>query len=341
MAGRQAGRFPCHGCRRTMPRYHQSEASHVPPAETRPADRRPATSAAPSRPRWRRPGLTAPPDRYRPLPGRAAGGRRLHQGRPERRAARSCAWRRAAAPSCTSAASARSSPSRPCSARTSAACTTSTRRPGGSGRGCSSPAPTTRSASTSGPPATAKFWTPTAPSGPDSFYGLSKAYGELMGRLYWDKHGVENVNLRIGSCFPEPVGRPDALHLAVLRRPGAADGAVLEAPRDRARVIWGASNNPATYWGQDHRDRIGWEPRGQAETYRAKVGGKRLRRPGGRSATRAAATRRWNIPAPNLHRAIPSRWGSEAGPAPPPQGPNRNRQNTPRYGCVFFVTRYR
>ena len=40
---------------------------------------------------------------------------------------------------------------------------------------------------------------------PDSFYGLSKAYGELMGRLYWDKHGVENVNVRIGSSFPEPV----------------------------------------------------------------------------------------------------------------------------------------
>ena len=35
--------------------------------------------------------------------------------------------------------------------------------------------------------------------------GLSKAYGELMGRLYWDKHGVENVNVRIGSSFPEPV----------------------------------------------------------------------------------------------------------------------------------------
>ena len=25
---------------------------------------------------------------------------------------------------------------------------------------------------------------------PDGYYGLSKAYGELMGRLYWDKHGV-------------------------------------------------------------------------------------------------------------------------------------------------------
>jgi uronate dehydrogenase len=39
---------------------------------------------------------------------------------------------------------------------------------------------------------------------PDGYYGLSKAYGELMGRMYWFKHGVENVNVRIGSSFPEP-----------------------------------------------------------------------------------------------------------------------------------------
>src|SRR5581483_1182923 len=40
---------------------------------------------------------------------------------------------------------------------------------------------------------------------PDSYYGLSKAYGELMGKLYWDKHGVETISIRIGSSFPEPV----------------------------------------------------------------------------------------------------------------------------------------
>ena len=39
---------------------------------------------------------------------------------------------------------------------------------------------------------------------PDSFYGLSKAYGELLARHYWDKHGVESGLLRIGSCFEVP-----------------------------------------------------------------------------------------------------------------------------------------
>ena len=39
----------------------------------------------------------------------------------------------------------------------------------------------------------------TDPGRPDGFYGLSKLYGEMLGRLYFDKHGVESVHLRIGS----------------------------------------------------------------------------------------------------------------------------------------------
>jgi uronate dehydrogenase len=39
---------------------------------------------------------------------------------------------------------------------------------------------------------------------PDGFYGLSKAYGELLARLYWDKHGVESLSIRIGTCLPKP-----------------------------------------------------------------------------------------------------------------------------------------
>lgn len=107
---------------------------------------------------------------------------------------------------------------------------------------------------------------------PDSFYGLSKAYGELMGRLYWDKHGVENLNYRIGSCFPEPIDRrmlstwlsyPDLLRLVE---------ATIAAPTLGHGVIWACSNNPESYWGGDHRDRIGWAPLDTAETYRGKVG---------------------------------------------------------------------
>lgn len=104
---------------------------------------------------------------------------------------------------------------------------------------------------------------------PDSFYGLSKAYGELMGRMYWDKHGVENINYRIGSCFPQPIDRrmlSTWLSYADLAR---LVGCTLAAPRLGHAVIWACSANPASYWGADHRDRIGWQPQDNAEVWRA------------------------------------------------------------------------
>lgn len=42
---------------------------------------------------------------------------------------------------------------------------------------------------------------PEEPYRPDSFYGLSKCYIELLGRLYADKYGVSSFNIRIGN-FP-------------------------------------------------------------------------------------------------------------------------------------------
>ncbi len=107
---------------------------------------------------------------------------------------------------------------------------------------------------------------------PDGYYGLSKAYGELMGRMYWDKHGVENVNLRIGSCFPKPI---DARMLATWL--SYADlirlcQAAVTAPKAGHAVIWAASANPRTFWGQDHRDRIGWAPQDTSEAFVEEVG---------------------------------------------------------------------
>ncbi|MBR0654338.1 NAD-dependent epimerase/dehydratase family protein [Plastoroseomonas arctica] len=109
------------------------------------------------------------------------------------------------------------------------------------------------------------------PFRPDGYYGLSKAYGELMGRMYWDKHGVENVNLRIGACYARPADRrqlsiwlsfPDLVRLATC---------CIEAERVAHAVVWGVSQNPASYWGNDHRERIGWEPQDSAEPFRAEV----------------------------------------------------------------------
>mgnify|MGYP000535285999 FL=1 len=39
---------------------------------------------------------------------------------------------------------------------------------------------------------------------PDGFYGLSKMWGEGIARMYWDKHGIEGICIRIGSALPRP-----------------------------------------------------------------------------------------------------------------------------------------
>lgn len=109
---------------------------------------------------------------------------------------------------------------------------------------------------------------------PDSFYGLSKAFGELVGRLYWDKHGVESVAVRIGSSFPEI---QDARMLSTwfsyadLTRLMLAIGS---AEKVGCAVIWGASSNSRSFWGKDQRDRIGWVPLDSTDSRIEELSGK-------------------------------------------------------------------
>ena len=110
---------------------------------------------------------------------------------------------------------------------------------------------------------------------PDGFYGLSKAYGELMGRLYWFKHGVESVLVRIGSCFPEPVNAralatwlsyPDFSRLVVR---------CVVTGKVGCCVVWGASNNKRmTWWRSDAREALGWTPQDSADPYAGQLSGK-------------------------------------------------------------------
>lgn len=109
---------------------------------------------------------------------------------------------------------------------------------------------------------------------PDSFYGLSKCYGELMGRLYWDKHGVENVNVRIGSAFPEPVdARMLATWLSYADLTRMMERCVL-AERTGHAVIWGTSANSCmTWWRHDGRGRVGWAPQDSADPFAGQLAG--------------------------------------------------------------------
>ncbi len=109
---------------------------------------------------------------------------------------------------------------------------------------------------------------------PDSLYGLSKAYGELLGTLYWQKHQVETVFVRIGSCLPEPIDQrmlSTWLSYPDLGRMMIACGT---APAVGYSLLWGASNNARSFWGTDDREAIGWAPQDSADVFENKVMGK-------------------------------------------------------------------
>jgi uronate dehydrogenase len=110
---------------------------------------------------------------------------------------------------------------------------------------------------------------------PDGFYGLSKAWGESLARLYWDKHGIETVCVRIGSCVERPVefrhlstwlSHDDLMQLV---------DRVINVPEIGFAVVWGVSNNTRSYWEQtganDDANRLGYQPKDNAEDYAEEI----------------------------------------------------------------------
>ena len=108
-----------------------------------------------------------------------------------------------------------------------------------------------------------------SPHRPDSLYGLSKCFVEDLGRLYWDKFGIESVALRIFSSFPEPADRrmlwswlsfDDCVRLVT---------AALTAPRVGFTVSFGMSDNAVKPVDNRLAAHLGYRPQDNTETFRA------------------------------------------------------------------------
>jgi uronate dehydrogenase len=107
------------------------------------------------------------------------------------------------------------------------------------------------------------------PLRPDGYYGLSKAYGEMLARMYWEKHEVESVLIRIGSTLPKPtnerflstwLSHDDFISLIACSRAAARVGCA---------IVWGASENTRSFWRHDAREVIGWVPRDRSDDHLA------------------------------------------------------------------------
>jgi uronate dehydrogenase len=109
------------------------------------------------------------------------------------------------------------------------------------------------------------------PERPDSRYGVSKAYGEALGRLYADKYGLEIACLRIGSFRARP---QDARQLATWishRDMVELTRCCIDARGFHFLVLYGVSNNARNRWLNPHAAKIGYRPVDNAEDYAAEL----------------------------------------------------------------------
>ncbi len=105
-----------------------------------------------------------------------------------------------------------------------------------------------------------------APPRPDSLYGVSKAFGEALGRLYADKHGLEVACLRIGTFAERPRVRRDLSSWLSHRDAVSLFRACLSAPL-RFVTLYGASANTRAWWDDTAATALGYRPQDNAEDY--------------------------------------------------------------------------
>jgi uronate dehydrogenase len=112
---------------------------------------------------------------------------------------------------------------------------------------------------------------PDDPVRPDSFYGVSKAFGEALGRLYADKYGLEVVCLRIGS-FAERPTTPRQLSIWLSPRDCVQlVRCCLDGPAVDFAVVYGVSANTRSWWKDDAAARLGYRPQDNAEEFAAQI----------------------------------------------------------------------
>jgi nucleoside-diphosphate-sugar epimerase len=122
----------------------------------------------------------------------------------------------------------------------------------------------------------------TAEIRPDSLYGVSKAYGEALGRFYSEQHGLRVFCLRIGAvrASDDPTvpsenplleldaeGRRNRMRAVWLSRRDCAEliARCLEVDDVSWAIVYGVSGNPRRFWDLTHaRELLGWEPQDAA-----------------------------------------------------------------------------
>jgi uronate dehydrogenase len=108
---------------------------------------------------------------------------------------------------------------------------------------------------------------------PDTRYGVSKVFGEAVGRLYADKYGLSVACLRIGT-FRNPDRPAEARQLLtwishrdmvqLVRR-------CIDCPHYHFVVVYGVSNNLRSRWDNSNVKFLGYRPEDDSELFAREI----------------------------------------------------------------------
>jgi uronate dehydrogenase len=109
------------------------------------------------------------------------------------------------------------------------------------------------------------------PPRPDTLYGVSKVFGEALGRYYVDRYGLQVACLRIGTFADRPL---TSRALETWLSPGDCArlvDACLRAESLSYALLWGVSANTRRTWRLDEAYALGYRPRDDAEAFAAEI----------------------------------------------------------------------
>lgn len=108
------------------------------------------------------------------------------------------------------------------------------------------------------------------PHRPDTFYGLAKCFSEDLGRMYFEKRGLESVHMRILSCAQVNNARAlgswlsyDDLIQLVTR--------CIDTPVTGFAIVYGVSNNDRAPVDNANASFLGYRPKDNAEQFAEEV----------------------------------------------------------------------
>jgi uronate dehydrogenase len=99
----------------------------------------------------------------------------------------------------------------------------------------------------------------------DSWYGVSKAFGEILAKYYADKHGLNIVSVRIGSVTEKAVDERRKHAWSSPRDLARLFELGLKRQEKGHRLVYGVSECPEPFFNNDSAKEMGYEPMDNSE----------------------------------------------------------------------------